>query len=72
MKYVDKKGKTYEISYSQRLQTQANRIARQKNQLLFAILMILVLLTLGAGWMAFRISHADLLTQLVLALQAMA
>jgi len=72
MKYVDDKGRSYEISYSQRLQKEQNRIARQKNQLLFAILTVLIAFGLGALWVLFRLAYTDFLTQLLGALSALA
>jgi hypothetical protein len=68
MKYVDKKGDTYEISYSQKLQREQNQIARQKNQLLFAILFVLSLCALGAGWVLFRLSSSNVLSKFLGAL----
>ena len=47
MQYEDDKGKVYEISYSQKLQREQNRILRQKNSLLFALLVMISVFGLG-------------------------
>ncbi len=68
MNYVDKEGKSFEISYSQRMQREQIKLMRQRNQLLFTILMILILFGFGAVWIVFRLAYSDVLSTLIAAL----
>ncbi len=65
MQYKDTKGKVYEISYSQKLQREQNRILRQKNRLLVTLLLMMVLFGVGLVYAYVRLEAIDFLTHLV-------
>jgi len=65
MQYVDEKGKIYEISYSQKLQKEQNRLHRQKNILLFCLLIVMLCFGMGALYLYFRLTSIDFLTKLM-------
>ncbi|MBI4441098.1 hypothetical protein HY639_02945 [Candidatus Woesearchaeota archaeon] len=70
MEYVDEKGKMYEISYSQRLQREQNRLLRRKNTLLLCLLLMFALFGLGGLYVYVRLASIDLLTKIMVALSA--
>jgi len=64
MEYKDSKGQVYEISYSQKLQREQNKILRQKNKLLVALLFLLIVFGIGAIYLYMRLAAIDFLTNL--------
>ncbi len=64
MKYVDEKGKTYEISYSQRLQAQQNKILKHKNYLIAILIGLLGLFFIAAIYIYARLDVINLLTKI--------
>jgi hypothetical protein len=72
MQYKDDHGKVYEISYSQKLQREQNRILRQKNRLLMALLMFIIFFAFGAVYLYFRLEAIDFLTHANNAVTALA
>ncbi len=64
MKYVDEKGKVYEISYSQRLQAQQNNLLKQKNYLIAIMIGLLGLFFIAVIYVYVRLDMIDLLTRL--------
>ncbi len=65
MQYIDEKGKVYEISYSQKLQREQNRLHRQKNILLFCLLLMILFFGVGTLYIYFRLTSIDFLTKLM-------
>lgn len=65
MKYVDNKGKTYEISYSQRLQAQQNKLLKQKNYLIAILICLAGLFFIAVVYLYVRLDAVDFLTRLV-------
>ena len=72
MEYKDNKGKVYEISYSQRLQRDQNRILRQKNRLLMALLFFIFIFGVGICYLYLRLEAIDFLTHLHEAIRVLA
>lgn len=72
MQYVDEKGKVYEISYSQKLQREQNRLHRQKNLLLFFLLLLMLCFGFGGLYIYFRLTSIDFLTKLMVVLSTAA
>ncbi len=68
MEYMDEKGKVYEISYSQKLQREQNKLARQKNILVFCILIIALVFGVSGIYLYLRMDSIDLLTKVMVAL----
>ncbi len=68
MKYVDEKGKVYEISYSQKLQAKQNKILKQKNYLIAILIGLLGLFFIGLIYLYIRLDVLDLLTRISLAI----
>lgn len=65
MEYMDEKGKIYEISYSQKLQREQNKLSRHKNVLLFCILILLVGFGVGIAYLYLRLETIDFLTKVM-------
>lgn len=68
MEYMDEKGKVYEISYSQKLQREQNRLARQKNMLIFFLLLTVAVFGVGLVYLYMRLEAIDFLTKIMRAL----
>lgn len=65
MEYKDEKGKVYEISYSQRLQREQNKLLRQKNMLTFMILLLVLGFGVVGVYVYVRLEAIDFLTKLM-------
>jgi hypothetical protein len=72
MKYKDDNGKVYEISYSQKLQREQNRLLRQKNRIMVALLLLVGLFGLGVAYAYLRLDAIDFLTNLDRAVDVLA
>jgi len=64
MKYVDNKGKVYEISYSQRLQAQQNKLLKHKNYLIAILIGLLGIFFIALIYLYIRLDILDLLTRI--------
>lgn len=64
MEYKDENGNAYEISYSQKLQKEQNALLRQKNKLMFAILVLMMLFGAGLVYLYARLEAIQFLTHL--------
>lgn len=65
MEYKDEKGKVYEISYSQRLQREQNKLMRQKNMLIFMILLLMLGFGVAGVYVYIRLEAIDFLSKLM-------
>ena len=68
MEYMDDKGKVYEISYSQKLQREQNKLLRQKNMLIFCILLMILAFGAGLVYLYTRLEAIDFLTRAMVVL----
>tara|TARA_Y100000034_G_scaffold35645_1_gene43729 strand:+ start:7964 stop:8170 length:207 start_codon:yes stop_codon:yes gene_type:complete len=64
MKYVDDKGKVYEISYSQRLQAQQNKLLKQKNYLIAIMIGLVGVFFIALFYLYVRLDAIDILTKI--------
>lgn len=69
MQYKDEKGQTYEISYSQKLQKEQNKILRQKNKLIMIMMGLMICFGLAGIYIYIRLDMVNFLTLFYNALQ---
>ncbi|MBS3112565.1 hypothetical protein J4418_00570 [Candidatus Woesearchaeota archaeon] len=65
MQYKDDNGKNYEISYSQKLQREQNKLLKQKNRLLMVFLVMMFVFALGGAYLYIRLETINFLTDLM-------
>ncbi len=71
MEYKDEQGNSYEISYSQKLQKEQNALLRQKNKLLFVILILMIMFGAGLVYLYVRLEAIQFLSNLNSAVTAL-